>query len=73
LSSTPLFRKNERFWGLEGLLLGHAPQSMSDKHYTLVPGKLLDQAILWLESLYGIGVVDETSDQVETLLGWNDE
>ncbi len=60
-TSASLLRDNERFQGLEGLFLGHAPQSMSDKHYTLVPGKLLDQAILWLESQYRIGL-EETND-----------
>ncbi len=55
-TSASLLRDNERFQGLEGLFLGHVPQSMSDKHYTLVPGKLLDQAILWLESQYRIGL-----------------
>lgn len=53
-TSATLLRSDERFQGLEGLFLGHAPQSMSDKHYTQIPGKLLDQAILWLEAHYRI-------------------
>jgi integrase len=53
-TSATLLRGNERFQGLEGLFLGHAPQTMSDKHYTQVPGKLLDQAIAWLERHYQI-------------------
>ena len=33
---------------------GHAPQKMSDKHYTKTPEKLLDQAIQWAGKQYGI-------------------
>ena len=57
-TSATLLRSNERFNGLEGLFLGHAPQSMSDKHYTLIPQALLDQAIQWLEQQLGISKVD---------------
>ena len=68
-TSASLLRDNERFQGLEGLFLGHAPQSMSDKHYTLVPGKLLDQAILWLESQYEIGVPGNQSNDADVSSG----
>jgi hypothetical protein len=44
-TSASLLRDRERFQGLEGRFLGHAPQSMSNKHDTLLPGKLWDQAI----------------------------
>lgn len=60
-TSASLLRDNERFQGLEGLFLGHAPQTMSDKHYTLVPGRLLDPAVLWLESQYGISLAENAN------------
>lgn len=47
-TSASLLRGNEKYQGLEGLFLGHAPKSMSDKHYTAVPEKLFDEAISWL-------------------------
>lgn len=51
-TSSSLLRGEERFQSLEDLFLGHAPKKLSDKHYTQVPTKLLDRAILWLESQY---------------------
>jgi len=51
-SSATKLRGNERFNGLEDLFLGHAPQKMSDKHYTAVPLQLLDTAISWLAEQY---------------------
>lgn len=60
-TSATLVKGDERFNGLEDLFLGHAPTKMSDKHYTQVPGKLLDQAILWLESQYAIGEIASLS------------
>ncbi len=51
-TSASLLRGEERFQSLEDLFLGHAPKKLSDKHYTQVPGKLLDRAILWLETQY---------------------
>ncbi len=53
-TSASLIRNNGKYAGLEGLFLGHAPQSMSDKHYTTVPQKLFDEAICWLAREYGI-------------------
>jgi integrase len=53
-TSSSKLRDNERFNGLEDLFLGHAPQKMSDKHYTAAPQKLLDSAIRWLASEYGL-------------------
>ena len=35
-----LLRNSGTFSGLEGLFLGHAPQSMSDRHYSQVPQTL---------------------------------
>ena len=54
-TSASLLRDNAQFASLEGLFLGHAPQSMSDKHYTKVPQKLFDQAVQWLGEEYGLG------------------
>ena len=53
-TSASLIRNNERFAGLESLFLGHAPQSMSEKHYAKVPQALFDGAIAWLGEEYGI-------------------
>jgi integrase len=53
-TSASLLRDNEKFSNLEGLFLGHAPQSMSDKHYAKLPQTLLDQAVQWLENEYGL-------------------
>jgi integrase len=53
-TSATLLRGNDRFQGLEGLFLGHAPQSMSDRHYTQSPQALLDEAISWLATQYGV-------------------
>lgn len=53
-TSSCKLRDNERFNGLEDLFLGHAPQKMSDKHYTMAPQRLLDSAIRWLASEYGL-------------------
>ena len=47
-TSATMLRNNERFASLERVFLGHAPQSMSDKHYTLPPQDLLDKAVAWL-------------------------
>jgi len=53
-TSASLLRDNAKFSALEGLFLGHAPQSMSDKHYTQVPQKLLDAAVAWLGKQYTV-------------------
>ncbi len=53
-ASATLLRSNEKFQGLEGLFLGHAPQSMSDKHYTQIPQQLLDSAVNWLGDQFKI-------------------
>jgi len=58
-TSATLIRGNERFSALASLFLGHAPQSMADKHYTQVPQDLLDQAIQWLGQEMGIEVESE--------------
>eukprot|EP00456_Euglypha_rotunda_P047291 TRINITY_DN3770_c0_g1_i3.p1 TRINITY_DN3770_c0_g1~~TRINITY_DN3770_c0_g1_i3.p1 ORF type:complete len:172 (+),score=28.87 TRINITY_DN3770_c0_g1_i3:172-687(+) len=53
-TSSSKLRDHDKFNGLEDLFLGHAPQKMSDKHYTTAPQKLLDSAIRWLASEYGL-------------------
>ena len=53
-TSASLLRDNEKFSALASLFLGHAPQSMSDRHYTQVPQRLLDQAVTWLGQEYGL-------------------
>lgn len=54
-TSASLLRNSGQFSGVEGLFLGHAPQSMSDKHYTQVPQELFDRAVHWLAEEYGLG------------------
>lgn len=53
-TSATLLRGEGRFSSLESLFLGHAPQSMSDRHYAQVPQGLLDEAIGWLGREYGV-------------------
>jgi integrase len=54
-TSATLIRGNEKYASLESLYLGHAPQSMADKHYAAAPQELLDEAISWLGEEYGLG------------------
>ena len=51
-TSASLIRGNGEFTGLESLFLGHAPQSMADRHYAAIPQDLLDRAINWLREQY---------------------
>jgi integrase len=53
-TSASLLCDNEKYQGLQSIFLGHAPQSMSDRHYTQVPQRLLDQALCWLATQYGL-------------------
>ena len=53
-TSASLIRSDPRYASLESLFLGHAPQSMSDKHYTVAPQALLDDAVIWLSTEYGL-------------------
>jgi integrase len=62
-TSASLIRNNSSYASLERLFLGHAPQSMSDRHYTLPPQTLLDDAITWLGKEYGVVVEGEDSEQ----------
>ena len=42
------------FTCLESLFLGHAPQSIADRHYAQVPQELLDDAVTWLGGEFGV-------------------
>jgi integrase len=53
-TSATLIRGNEKYASLESLFLGHAPQTMADKHYAAAPQELLDEAISWLGEQYGL-------------------
>lgn len=53
-TSASLIRGNAKYASLESLFLGHAPQSMADKHYAVAPQELLDEAIVWLGGEYGL-------------------
>ncbi len=53
-TSATLIRGNAKYTSLESLFLGHAPQSMADKHYAATPQDLLNDAIVWLGSQYGV-------------------
>ncbi len=53
-SSASLLHDNEKFSALASLFLGHAPRSISDRHYTQVPQNLFDQAIRWLGTEFGL-------------------
>ncbi|WP_146502959.1 hypothetical protein [Rubinisphaera italica] len=69
-TSASMLRDEERFQNIEDLFLGHAPDKISGKHYTKVPGKLLDRAISWLETQYeipstGLSLYDESLIQQE--------
>ena len=55
-TSATLLRGNERFSGIESYFLGHAPRTMSDKHYAGGPDALLAEALKWLADEYEIGV-----------------
>lgn len=53
-TSATFIRNNKEYASLERLFLGHAPQSMSDRHYAQTPQTLLDAAIAWLGKEYGV-------------------
>jgi hypothetical protein len=53
-TSASLIRGRKEFSGLESLFLGHAPRGMSDRHYAEIPQELLDQAVEWLGTQYGL-------------------
>ncbi len=53
-TSSTLIKSNKDYRGLEGLILGHAPATVEERHYTQAPQKLLDEAIIWLGHQYGV-------------------
>ena len=53
-TSATLIRGSKIYASLEGLFLGHAPHTMAQRHYAQEPQKLLDDAIAWLRTEYGI-------------------
>ena len=53
-TSATLLRGNKQFSGIESLFLGHAPRSISERHYTQAPQEILNEAIVWLGKQYGI-------------------
>lgn len=48
LSAASLIRSGKKFSGIEGLLLRHAPDTDTDRHYVQAPQQTLDEAIAWL-------------------------
>jgi integrase len=53
-TSATMLRNESRFQGTYAHFLGHAPQSIADKHYTQPSQELLDQAIQWLGIEFGV-------------------
>ena len=53
-TSATLLRSNKQFTGIENLFLGHAPRSVSDRHYSQAPQEILNEAVVWLGKQYGI-------------------
>ena len=53
-TSATLLRGHEKYSGLEDLFLGHAPRSMSDRHYASAPNQLLAGALGWLGAQFGL-------------------
>ena len=53
-TSASLLRNKSKYATLDSLFLGHAPQTIAQKHYTQAPQELFDEAILWLATEYGV-------------------
>ncbi len=53
-AAATLLADHESFAGLESLLIGHAPQRMSERHYAKAPRQLFDKAVSWLRDEFGI-------------------
>jgi integrase len=53
-TSATLLRGHRHYASLYDLFLGHAPTTMADKHYTLPPQDLLDEALGWLRDEFEI-------------------
>ena len=54
-ASATLIRGNEKYANLERRFLGHAPTTMSDRHYAKAPKKLFEEAVTWLRKELEIG------------------
>lgn len=46
-TTASLLRNSSNYHGLESLFLGHSPTTVSDRHYTQVPGQLFSEALAW--------------------------
>ncbi|MBL9090776.1 MAG: site-specific integrase [Planctomycetaceae bacterium] len=53
-TSASLLKSNKEFAGIEVLFLGHAPDTIADRHYAQAPQQTLDEAIAWLGQQYGV-------------------
>jgi integrase len=53
-TSATLIRGNPAFASLESLFLGHSGKTIAHRHYAQPPQNLLDQAIRWLATEYGV-------------------
>lgn len=53
-TSATLIRGNPQYASLESLFLGHSGKTIAHRHYAQPPQDLLDQAIAWLGTEFGI-------------------
>lgn len=53
-TSASILKSNKDFAGIEVLFLGHAPETIADRHYAQAPQQTLDEAIAWLGQQYGV-------------------
>ncbi len=53
-TSATLIRGNSEYASLESLFLGHSGKTIAHRHYAQPPQNLLDQAIGWLATEYGV-------------------
>ena len=64
-TSATLLRGSKEHTGLETLFLGHAPRSMSEKHYSGTPHDLLASALEWLGRELGLVAADKQPASTE--------
>jgi integrase len=57
-TSASLLETRPEYRGFSTLFLGHAPQTIADRHYVRPPQDLFDQAVLWLGQQLGQIPVD---------------
>ena len=53
-TSATFIRGNSQYASLESLFLGHSGKTIAHRHYAQPPQDLLDQAIGWLATEYGV-------------------